>query len=87
MAAAPLRLPRHLRKFLDAQVRQGVYRSREAAIVAAVASEKRRADQRDRLQAALQRGLESGSAGELDIEAVIRRGRRRFAARKRAALG
>ncbi|HUO68968.1 MAG TPA: type II toxin-antitoxin system ParD family antitoxin [Gammaproteobacteria bacterium] len=81
MAAARVRLPRHLEKFLDAQVRQGVYRSREAAIVAAVANEKRRTDQRDRLQAALQRGLESRSAGELDIEAVISRGRRRNARR------
>ena len=51
MATAPLKLPRTLEKFVAAQVEQGAYRSRQAAIVAAVASEKRRAEQRAWLNA------------------------------------
>jgi Arc/MetJ-type ribon-helix-helix transcriptional regulator len=80
-------LPPALEKLVAAQVKQGAYHSRHAAIVAAVTKEKRRAEQREQLQAGVQRGLESRLAGELDIKAVIRRGRRRLAARKRAALG
>jgi antitoxin ParD1/3/4 len=85
MATTALKLPPALEKFVAAQVKQGAYRSRQAAIVAAVSKEKRRAEQRSWLGTQLQKGLDSGSAGELDIEDVIRRGRARHAARKRRA--
>jgi putative addiction module CopG family antidote len=78
-----VKLPPTLEQFIAAQVEQGVYRSREAAIVAAVTSEMRRVEQRIRLERALQNGLDSKSAGALDINDVIRRGRVRQAARKR----
>lgn len=78
-----MKLPPTLEQFIAAQVEQGVYRSREAAIVAAVTSEMRRVEQRIRLERALQNGLDSKSAGALDINDVIRRGRVRQAARKR----
>lgn len=83
MSTSPLKLATALETFLAAQVRQGTYRSRAAAIAAAVAHEKRRAEQRAWLQTQLEKGLDSGSAGELDIKSVIRRGRARLAARKR----
>jgi Arc/MetJ-type ribon-helix-helix transcriptional regulator len=84
MPALGLKLPAHLEKFIAAQVRQGAYRSRKAAIIiAAVAREKRRADQRTWLRTELQKGLESGSGGPLNIEDIIRRGRARLARRRR----
>ncbi len=77
--------PAALEKFVDSQVREGTYRSREAAIVAAVSHQKRRSEQLAWLQSEIQKGLNSGPTGELDIENVIRRGRRRVAARARRA--
>jgi antitoxin ParD1/3/4 len=77
MPIPALKLPATLENFVAAQVEQGAYRSREAAIVAAVASEKRRTEQRHWLRTEIQKGLDSGPAGPLDIEDVIRRGRAR----------
>jgi Arc/MetJ-type ribon-helix-helix transcriptional regulator len=39
------KLPAALEKFVASQVREGTYRSREAAIVAAVSHQKRRSEQ------------------------------------------
>lgn len=41
MTSTAVRLPRELEKFVATQVEQGTYRSRRAAIVAAVANAKR----------------------------------------------
>lgn len=86
MPSPALKLPATLEKFVATQVEQGAYRSREAAIVAAVASEKRRTEQRNWLRTEIQKGIDSGPAGPLDMEDVIRRGRARVAARKRRRL-
>jgi len=83
MATAALKLPPTLEKFVAAQVEQGAYCSRQAAIVAAVAREKKRAEQRAWLAQELQQGIDSGTAGPPNIKDVIRRGRGRLAARKR----
>jgi putative addiction module CopG family antidote len=83
MATAVLKLPAILEKFVSAQVEQGAYRSRQAVIVAAVASEKRRAEQRAWLKTEIQKGLDSGTVGPINMEDVIRRGRGRSAARAR----
>jgi putative addiction module CopG family antidote len=80
-----IRLPAALEKFIASQVREGRYRSREAAIVAAVSHQKRRSEQLAWLQSEVQKGLDSGPAVEFDIEKIIRRGRRRLAARARRA--
>jgi antitoxin ParD1/3/4 len=80
-----VKLPAALEKFVASLVREGTYRSREAAIVAAVSHQKRRSEQLAWLRSELQKGLDSGPAGVLDIEKVIRRGRRRVAARARRA--
>ena len=85
MPTTAVKLPAALEKFVDSQVREGTYRSREAAIVAAVSHQKRRSEQVARLQSEVQKGLDFGSTGELDIENVIRRGRRRVVARARRA--
>jgi antitoxin ParD1/3/4 len=85
MPTAAVKLPAALEKFVASQVSEGTYRSREAAIVAAVQHQKRRSDQLAWLRSEIQKGLDSGPAGELDIENVIRRGRRRVAARARRA--
>ena len=87
MSALELKLPAKLEKFVAEQVEQGAYRSRKAAIVAAVAHEKRRAEQRAWLEVELQKGLDSSSAGPLNMEDIIRRGRARLAARKRRRSG
>ncbi len=87
MPTSVLKLAAVLEKFLASQVQQGTYRTRVAAIAAAVAHEKRRAEQRAWLQGELQKGLDSGSTGELDMASVIRRGRSRLTTRKRRARG
>ena len=87
MPTSALKLAADLEKFLASQVQQGTYRTRVAAIAAAVAHEKRRAEQRAWLQGELQKGLDSASTGELDMASVIRRGRSRLATRKRRARG
>lgn len=84
MPITQLKLPAALEEFVASQVRNGAYRSREAAIVAAVLHQKRRSEQLARLRSEIQKGLDSAPAGELDISQVIRRGRRRLAARARA---
>ena len=80
-----IKLPAALEKFVASQVREGRYRSREAAIIAAVLHQKRRSEQLGWVRSEIQNGLDSGPAGELDIERTIRRGRRRLAARTRRA--
>ena len=85
MPITALKLPAALEEFVASQVREGAYRSRKAAIVAAVLHQKRRSEQLARLQSEIQKGLDSGPAGELNISQVIRRGRRRLAARARRA--
>lgn len=85
MPTTAIKLPAALEKFVASQVREGTYRSREAAIVAAVSHQMRRSEQMAWLQSEIQKGLDSGPAGQLDIEKVIRRGRRRVAARARRA--
>lgn len=87
MSTSALKLAADLERFLASQVQQGTYRTRVAAIAAAVAHEKRRAEQRTWLQGELQTGLDSGSIGGLDMTNVIRRGSSRVAARKRRARG
>ena len=85
MPITALRLPAALEEFVASQVREGVYSSRKAAIVAAVLHQKRRSQQLAWLKSEIQKGLDSGPAGELDINQMIRRGRRRLAARARRA--
>ena len=80
-----IRLPAALEKFIVSQVREGRYRSREAAIVAAVLHQKQRSEQLAWLRTEIQTALDSGPAGELHIERMIRRGRRRLAVRTRRA--
>jgi putative addiction module CopG family antidote len=87
MPIIAIRLPAALERFVASQVREGRYRSREAAIVAAVLHQKRRSEQLAWLRTEIQNGLDSGPAGELNIEGTIRRGRRRLAARTRRASG
>jgi putative addiction module CopG family antidote len=85
MSITALKLPAALEEFVASQVREGAYRNRNAAIVAAVLHQKRRSEQLAWLQSQIQKGLDSGPAGELDINAVVQRGRRRLAARARRA--
>jgi putative addiction module CopG family antidote len=85
MPTNAIKLPAALEKFVASQVREGTYRSREAAIVAAVSHQMRRSEQLAGLQSEVQKGLDSGPAVEFDIEKIIRRGRRRLAARARRA--
>jgi putative addiction module CopG family antidote len=76
-----IRLPASLEKFIASQVREGRYRSREAAIVASVLHQKQRSEQLAWLRTEIQNGLDSRPAGELNVEGIVRRGRRQLAAR------
>ena len=82
MSESTLKLTTELENFLAVQVREGTYPNRAAAIAAAVEHEKRRTEQHAWLRREVQTGLDSGSAGALKIDNVIRRGRTRLAARK-----
>jgi len=76
-----------LDQYADAvQLAAGTARRRPGPqrIVAAVLHQKRRSEQLARLRSEIQKGLDSAPAGKLDINLVIRRGRRRLAARARA---
>jgi putative addiction module CopG family antidote len=85
MTTTALKLPAALEEFVASQVREGgAYHRRKAAIIAALLHQKRRSEQLAWLHTEIQKGLDSGSAGELDINQVIRRGRR-LAARARRA--
>jgi putative addiction module CopG family antidote len=84
MPTNAIKLPAALERFVASKVREGTYRSREAAIVAAVSHQKP-SQQLAWLQSEVQKGLDSGPAVEFDIEKIIRRGRRRLAARARRA--
>ena len=83
MPTSSIKLPAALEKFVASQVREGRYRNRKAAIVAAVSDQKRRSEQLTWLRSEFQKGLDSGPASEFDIEKIIRRGRHRLAARDR----
>ena len=85
MPTNAVKLPAVLEEFVASQAREGRFRSREAVIVAAVSHQKRRSEQLAWLQSAVQKGLDSGPAVEFNIEKIIRRGRRRLAARARRA--
>jgi antitoxin ParD1/3/4 len=85
MPTTAIKLPAALERFVASQVREGTYRSREAAIVAAVSDQKRRSEQLAWLRSEIQKGLRSGPAREFDIERISRRGRRRLAVRARRA--
>ena len=85
MPITALKLPPALEEFVASQVRKGAYRNRNAAIVAAVSHQKRRSEQLAWLQSEIQKGLDSGPGGDFDIGQVIRRARRRLAARARRA--
>jgi Arc/MetJ-type ribon-helix-helix transcriptional regulator len=56
MPPIAVKLPAALEKFVASQVRGGIHRSREAAIVAAVSHQERRAEQLAWLQFEIQRG-------------------------------
>ena len=55
MPTNAVKLPAALEKFVASQVREGTYRSREAAIVAAVSHQKRRSEQLAWLQSDVQK--------------------------------
>ncbi len=81
MPTAAIKLPATREKFVASQIRDGAYGRREAAIVAAVSHQEHRSGQRAWLQSEIQKGLDAATAGKLDLEEVIRRARRRLAAR------
>jgi putative addiction module CopG family antidote len=62
-----VRLPAELEEFVASQVREARYRSREAAIVAAVRHLKQRSEQLIWLRTEIQNGLDSGAAGEFNL--------------------
>lgn len=86
MPTNAIKLPAALEKIVASQVREGTYRSREAAILAAVSHQERRNEQLAwLLQSEIQKGRDSRPTGELHIEKVIRCGRRRLTALARRA--
>jgi Arc/MetJ-type ribon-helix-helix transcriptional regulator len=70
MPTNAIKLPAALEKFVASQVRDGTYRSREAAIVAAVSQQKRRSEQLAWLQSEVQKRLSVAVAADLRLAPV-----------------
>jgi Arc/MetJ-type ribon-helix-helix transcriptional regulator len=90
MTETTIRLPVELERFLSAQVKQGLHRSREAAILAVLERERRRTQQLVWLKREVQKGvdaLDEGRVVPFDPDNIKRRGRARLAARKRSTRG
>jgi len=90
MVAIAVKLPAALERFVSDQVKQGAYPSREAAIVAAVEGQRRRAKQHAWLEREVQKGIDALDGGRVvpfDPEDIKRRGRARLAARKKRTRG
>jgi Arc/MetJ-type ribon-helix-helix transcriptional regulator len=90
MTETTIRLPVELERFLSAQVKQGLHRSREAAILAVLERERRRTQQLVWLKREVQKGvdaLDEGRVVTFDPDNIKRRGRARLAARKRSTRG
>jgi hypothetical protein len=62
MPTNAVKLPAVLEKFVASQLREGMFRRREAAIVAAVSHQKRLSELLTWLRSEFQRGLDSGPA-------------------------
>ena len=63
-------LPSAMQKWVQAQVDTGQYATAGDYISELIAKDQQRSDKLAALQDAITRGLESGPAGELDIEAI-----------------
>ena len=90
MPETTIRLPAELERFLSAQVKQGIHRSREAAILSVLERARRRMEQLVWLKREVQKGVDAVGAGKLvpfDPDNIKRRGRARLAARKKQARG
>jgi Arc/MetJ-type ribon-helix-helix transcriptional regulator len=90
MSETTIRLPVGLERFLSAQVKQGLHRSREAAILAVLERERRRMEQLVWLKREVQKGVdavEEGRVVRFDPEDIKRRGRARLASRKKQSRG
>ena len=90
MSETTIRLTVDLERFLSAQVKQGIHRSREAAILAVLERERRRTEQLVWLKREVQKGIDSLDEGRVvrfDPENIKRLGRARLAARKKQSRG
>lgn len=76
-----------LEQFVREKAESGRYRSASEVVRAALRllqdREKLRDVKLEELHAAVQKGLDSGSAGELDIDAIKREARKRWDAKRR----
>ena len=83
-----INLTPQLEDLVRGKVASGLYNSASEVVREALRLMERddqvRAATLEQLRGDIQQGLQSGSAGELDIEAIKRRGRERLAAAKRA---
>ena len=90
MSETTIRLTVDLERFLSAQVKQGIHRSPEAAILAVLERERRRTEQLVWLKREVQNGVDALDEGRLvpfDAEGIKHRGRARLAARKKQSRG
>jgi Arc/MetJ-type ribon-helix-helix transcriptional regulator len=90
MSETTIRLPAELERFLSAQVKQGIHRTRESAILSVLERERRRVEQLVWLKREVQKGVNASVEGRVvpfDPENIKRRGRARLTARKKPARG
>lgn len=77
MATMNISLPDPMRDWVEAQAKTGQYANNSDYVRDLIRKDQQRAVKLKVLQEAITKGLESGNAGELDMEAIKRQARQR----------
>ncbi|MGS2723992.1 type II toxin-antitoxin system ParD family antitoxin [Porticoccus sp. GXU_MW_L64] len=75
MATMNISLPDQMRDWVEAQIDTGLYSNNSDYVRDLIRKDQQRADKVQALQKAITEGLESGDAGELDMQAIKQKAR------------
>ena len=75
MATMNISLPDIMREWVQSQIKSGLYANNSDYVRDLIRKDRQRTEKLRVLQQAITKGLESGNAGELDIQAVKRKAR------------
>jgi len=77
MATMNISLPGPMRDWVESQSESGLYSNNSDYVRDLIRKDKQRAEKLKTLQEAITKGLESGDAGELDMQEIKREAKRR----------
>jgi antitoxin ParD1/3/4 len=75
MATMNISLPDPMREWVESQIDTGQYANNSDYVRDLIRKDQQRATKLEALQDAITKGIESGSAGELDMDAIKRKAR------------